>query len=163
MSCPACPRALNGWFRGCVTAAVTLAALPVVGAILSLPYRGFESLSVLVPFLLFFLPVTLILVCLLSAIPAALVIMFAEAFRIRSVLFYVPAGTAIGAFNWRITVGAIHPLGLLFALAGTLAGFAYWFVAGRYAGDDGRRLCASRPHSETSPPPHVALRAWRDR
>lgn len=118
---------------------MTLAALPVIGMVLSLPHRGFESLSVLVPFVLFFLPVTLIMVCLLSAIPAALVIMFGEAFRIHSVLFYVPAGTAIGAFIWRITVGTSHPLGLLFVLAGALAGFAYWSIAGRYAGDDGPR------------------------
>ena len=163
MSCAACPRALNGWFRGCVTAAVTLAALPVFGMVLSLPYRGFESLSILIPFVLFFLPVTLIMVCLLSAIPAALVIMFGEAFRIRSVLFYVPAGTAIGGFIWRITVGGSHPLGLLFLLASALAGFAYWSVAGRYAGDDGRRLRARQSRSEKLPPPRAALRVLPDR
>jgi hypothetical protein len=79
------------------------------------------------------------------------------------VLFYVLAGTAIGGFIWRITVGGSHPLGLLFLLAGALAGFAYWSVAGRYAGDDGWRLCARQSHSETSPPPHAAPQASLDR
>lgn len=139
MSCDSCPRVVNGWFRGCLTAATTLAALPVIAMILSLPYRGLEeNLGGIITLVLFVLPLILILVCLLSGMPAALVILFGEALRIRSVLFYVPAGAAIGAFIWRITVGANHPLGLLFVLAGALAGIAYWFAAGKYAGEEGQ-------------------------
>lgn len=164
MSCAACSRVVNGWFRGCLTATATLGALPAVGFVVSVPYRNFqESLGVLTGTVAFVFFVIFCLICLLSGIPTALVIMFGEAFRIRSMLFYVLTGAAVGAFIWRITFGIIHPLALLFALAGALAGFVYWSIAGRYAGDDGRSLGARRPHSETSPPPHAALRAWRDR
>ncbi|MBR0747978.1 hypothetical protein JQ582_28975 [Bradyrhizobium japonicum] len=122
-----------------MTAATTLAAMPVIAMILSLSYRGLEeNLGGIITLVLFVLPLILILVCLLSGMPAALVILFGEALRIRSVLFYVPAGAAIGAFIWRITVGANHPLGLLFGLAGALAGIAYWFAAGKYAGEEGQ-------------------------
>ena len=140
MSCDSCPRLVNGWFRGCVAATTTFAALPIVAMILSLPQRGLEeSLGVIFAYVLFALPLTLILTCLLSGIPAALVIMFGEALHIRAVLFYLAAGAAIGTFSWAITIGAYHPLGLLFALAGALAGIAYWSVAGRYAGKEGGR------------------------
>jgi hypothetical protein len=121
-----------------MAATATLGALPTIGFIVSLPLRNFrESLGVLTGMVAFVL-VIFFFICLLSGIPAALVIMFGEALRIRSVLFYVLTGVAVGVFIWRITFGVIHPLALLFVLAGALAGFAYWSVAGRYAGDDGR-------------------------
>jgi hypothetical protein len=124
---------MDGRFRGCSTATATLGALPVIAAVLSLPYRGFEGLGVLVPLILFVLPLTLILVCLLSGMPSALVIWLGESFGIRSVLFYAPAGAAIGAL---IANGIF---GTLFEMDALLR----W--------------------PETSPPPRVAPRAWRDR
>jgi hypothetical protein len=136
MSCDSCPRLVNGWFRGCLAATTILGALPVIAVILSLPYRGFqENLGVIAA--LFVLPLTLILICLPSGMPAALVILLGESLRIRSVLFYAAVGAAIGALISEFIVGAIHPLSLLFGLAGCLAGVAYWSVAGRHAGDGG--------------------------
>lgn len=136
MSCAACPRVVNGWLRGCLTATVTLGALPAIGFVVSVPYRNSqESLGVLTGAVAFVF-VIFCLICLLSGIPTALVIMFGEVFRIRSILFYVLTGAVVGVFIWRITFGIMHPLALLFALAGALAGFVYWSIAGRYAGND---------------------------
>ena len=135
MSCDACPRAMNGWFRGCLAATATLGALPVFTAILSLPYRGFpEGLGPIVALILFFLPITLIFTCLLSGMPSALVIWLGESFGIRSVLFYAPAGAAIGALIAGGIFGTLVEMDVLFALAGCLAGVAYWFAAGKNAG-----------------------------
>ena len=137
MSCDACPRVVNGWFRGCLTATATLSALPITGVILSLPYRGFqENFGVLILFVLCLLPLTLILTCLLSGMPAALVILLGEALRIRSVLFYAPTGATIGALIARSIFGTNLPWNALLVVAGCLAGIAYWFAAGQYAGDD---------------------------
>ena len=139
MACDSCPRVVNGWFRGCLTATATLGALPLFARIVSLPYRDFqEGLGPIVALFLFFLPLTLIVTCLLSGIPAALVILFSESLRIRSVLFYAPVGAAIGALIVRPIFGTNLPLNALFVLAGCLAGIAYWFAAGKYAGDERR-------------------------
>lgn len=138
MSCAACPRVVNGWFRGCLTATATLGALPAIGFVVSVPYRNFqESLGILTGTVAFVF-VIFCLICLLSGIPTALVIMLGEAFRIRWMSFYVLTGAAVGVFIWRMTFGIIHPLALLFVLAGALAGSVCWSIAGRYAGDDGR-------------------------
>ena len=139
MSCDACPRALNGWFRACLTAAATLGALPVIGTILMLPYRGLqESLGASAAVVIFVL-LMLVLTCLLSMMPAALVILFSESFRIRSILFYAPSGAAIGALIAGLIFGTSLPFSALFGLAGCVAGITYWFVAGRYAGEERRR------------------------
>jgi hypothetical protein len=128
MACTACPRALDGWFRGCLAATATLGALPVLAAILSLPDRGFpEGLAPIVP-------LVLILTCLLSGMPSALVIWLGESLRIRSVLFYAAAGAAIGALIANGIFGTLFEMDGLFALAGCLAGVAYWSAAGKDAG-----------------------------
>ena len=135
MSCAACPRALNGWFRGCLAATATLGALPVLASILSLPDRGIpEALGPIIPLVLFVLPITLILTCLLSGMPSALVIWLGESLRIRSVLFYATAGAAIGALIASSIFGTLFEMDALFALAGCLAGAAYWSAAGKSAG-----------------------------
>jgi hypothetical protein len=112
-----------------------LGALPIFAAILSLPHRGFpEGLGPIVVLVLIFLPITLIFTCLLSGIPAALVIWLGESFRIRSVFFYAPAGATIGALIGYGIFGTRPALEALFTFAGCLAGVAYWFAAGRGAG-----------------------------
>lgn len=88
----------------------------------------------IVALVLLFLPITLIFTCLLSGMPAGLVIWLGEAFRIRSVFFYAPAGAAIGVLIGGGIFGKVLALDALFALAGCLAGVAYWFAAGRDAG-----------------------------
>lgn len=137
MPCQACPRVVTGWFRGCLAATATVGTLPVIGVIVTLPYRGFqENLAVLMLFVLCLLPLTLILTCLLSGVPAALVILFGEALHIRSVIFYALTGAAIGAFLARSIFGTNLPWSALLIVAGCLAGIAYWLAAGRFAGDD---------------------------
>lgn len=104
-----------------------------------LPYRSFqESLGATTATVVFVL-LMLVLTCLLSVMPAALVILFSESFRIRSVLFYAPSGAAIGALIAGLIFGTSLPFSVLFGLAGCLAGIAYWFVAGRYAGQERRQ------------------------
>jgi hypothetical protein len=77
-------------------------------------------------------------------VPILLVIVAAEAFSIRSVLFYALAGALLGCvlylnfggWNW----GAITVQGFarreieIMAAAGIVAGFVYWAIAGRNAG-----------------------------
>ncbi|QOZ69967.1 hypothetical protein WN72_29370 [Bradyrhizobium arachidis] len=109
--------------------------MPVLAAILSLPDRGFpEGLAPIVPLILIVLPITLILTCLLSGMPSALVIWLGESLRIRSVLFYAAAGAAIGALIANGIFGTLFEMDGLFALAGCLAGVAYWSAAGKDAG-----------------------------
>jgi hypothetical protein len=91
-------------------------------------------LGPIVALILFFLPITLIFTCLLSGMPSALVIWLGESFGIRSVLFYAPAGAAIGALIAGGIFGTLVEMDVLFALAGCLAGVAYWFAAGKNAG-----------------------------
>lgn len=51
-------------------------------------------------------------------------------------LFYVCGGAAIGVLIGALIFRAVPQLGVLFVVAGGLAGIAYWSVAGRYAGDE---------------------------
>ncbi len=77
-------------------------------------------------------------------VPVLLVIVAAEAFSIRAVLFYATAGALLGCvlylnldgWNW----GAVSVQGFarreieVMAAAGIVAGFVYWALAGRNAG-----------------------------
>lgn len=77
-------------------------------------------------------------------VPVLLVIVAAEAFSIRSLLFYATAGALLGCvlylnldgWNW----GAVSVQGFarremeIMAAAGIVAGFVYWMIAGRNAG-----------------------------
>ena len=77
-------------------------------------------------------------------VPVLLVIVAAEAFSIRSLLFYAAAGALLGCvlylnfggWNW----GAVTVQGFarreieIMAAAGIVAGFVYWVIAGRNAG-----------------------------
>jgi hypothetical protein len=77
----------------------------------------------------------------LSLLPAMIVIALAEAFRLRSVLFYAAAGglEALAlcysfGFTYRPSDGAISPFMQAFAASGIAAGLVYWLIAGRNAG-----------------------------
>jgi hypothetical protein len=90
--------------------------------------------------------VTAILVAGLSFFPALVVILLAEGFRLRSVLFYGFVGAAIGFLYSPFGTGAVRwwfevndqvvsrrPTELIVA-AGIGAGLVYWAIAGRNAG-----------------------------
>lgn len=79
-----------------------------------------------------------------AAFPALLLVIAAEAFAIRSMLFYAIAGGMLGAIlilgtdGWDLRSlqndsGARRELEIM-AAAGIIAGFVYWAMAGRKAG-----------------------------
>jgi len=146
VSCDACPRVLDGWFRGCATATATLGAV-----VLFLIIRDFgsieQALNITCFMALLALPLTMILTCLLTALPAGLVIWFSERLSIRSGIFYAGVGAVIGVLIFALIIKGLSatpvvlpqsaivvPFSIVFGVAGCLAGIAYWFVAGRHAG-----------------------------
>lgn len=77
--------------------------------------------------------------------PAFLVIALAETFNFRSVLYYLIAGGLCGVIGYMLSdpgahlagTGTVQPLTKelqLVAVAGIIAGFVYWLIAGRSAG-----------------------------
>jgi hypothetical protein len=89
-------RAIKGWLAACGTAT---AAIYVLGLLLFVVAAGTRSMTVTrVDFIasLILLPVILVFTCLLTAIPAALVVWISEVSRIRSALFFGFAGGAVG-------------------------------------------------------------------
>jgi hypothetical protein len=80
----------------------------------------------------------------MSVLPLFLVIVLAESFRLRSVLFYALAGVVIALLGYYGAgfgveesidqAGPISPGAELAAAAGAVFGLVYWLVAGRNAG-----------------------------
>ena len=136
-----CSRAVGGWLAGCGAATAVLGvftfALMVIGSGGDVTRLVGGIIGALFPLFL-----TFVLICVLTGIPATIVIWVSEKFRISAIAFFGCAGAAIGGvsvellwqgFAWR---GPPAPVGvdLLFAIAGLTAGLAYWRVAGKYAG-----------------------------
>jgi hypothetical protein len=84
-----------------------------------------------------------------AVLPALLIVIAAEAFSIRSVLFYAIAGGLLGAVlilnsdGWNMSAiqidGSARRELEVMAAAGIVAGFVYWAIAGRKAGAWRRR------------------------
>ena len=127
-------RALKGWLAGCgtATAVIYIALLGIVatgpGGI-SIDFTDGGVFALLLPSLL-----VLVATCALTGVPPALVIWLGEKFRIRSFLFYGCAGGVIGILGQTLLFRSFSIFTWLFVLAGCLAGFDYWHVAGRHAG-----------------------------
>lgn len=79
-----------------------------------------------------------------ALLPALAIIAIAEAFAIRTVLFYAAGGAAVAALlylnfrDWdtlalRVNGFARREIEIM-AAAGIVAGFVYWAIAGRHAG-----------------------------
>lgn len=126
--------AIKGWLAACGTAT---AAIYVLGLLLFVIAAGARSMTVTsVDFIasLIFLPVILVFTCLLTAIPAALVVWISEVSRIRSALFFGFAGGAVGALSQAIVFQSFFfPAAGFFALAGFAAGLTYWRIAAKPA------------------------------
>jgi hypothetical protein len=128
-------RALKGWLAGCGTATAVI-YIAVLGIVATAP-GGLSNFSdggvfaLLLPSLL-----VLVVTCALTGVPAALVIWLTEKFRIRSFLFYGCAGGAIGILGQTLLFRSFSIFTWLFVVAGFLAGFDYWYVAGRHAGGE---------------------------
>ncbi|MFB6450391.1 hypothetical protein [Bradyrhizobium tunisiense] len=131
-----CPHALKGWFRACVTASAVLHAIMLASLIGALNSAG--QLVSLLSMFIFVLPLTLIIVCALTGLPAGAAIWLAERLRIRSMLFYAASGAAIGWLFCALLFQTVGSFGASFVIAGGAAGLVYWFVAGRYAGEEGQ-------------------------
>ena len=132
-------RAIMGWLAGSAAATAVISAF-ILGMLAMAPggdLTGFVrgSLTLLLPALLVF-----VVTCLLTGIPAALVIWLSEKFRIRSILFFGCAGAVTGALGQGVLVGAFGRWPSrsvwLFVVAGFVAGMVYWRIAGRHAGRD---------------------------
>lgn len=83
-----------------------------------------------------------------SLLPAMVVIALAEAFRLRSIVFYAAAGGALAfayCYGFGLTgSGMDFPFAVLvrsFVASGIVAGLVYWLIAGRHAG----RWCEQAP------------------
>jgi hypothetical protein len=101
------------------------------GGIFSVRFAG-SAIALLFPALLIF-----IITCLLTGMPAAVVIWLSEKFRIQSVFFFGCVGAAIGSLSQNLLLRALVPppsVSLLFVVAGLAAGMAYCVVAGKRAG-----------------------------
>jgi hypothetical protein len=72
--------------------------------------------------------------------PAAVVIVAAEIFRLRSVFYFLAVGGALGVLLNRVSSGGEFTIAfpdradLVFPAAGLAAGFVYWLVVGRLSG-----------------------------
>jgi hypothetical protein len=129
-------RAFGGWLAGCgaATAVVGVFTVVVMGIASAGDVGGI--LAAAFPLFLVF-PV----ICVLTSIPAAIVIWVSEKFRIRAIGFFGSAAAGIGGASVELLsrmFGRSGPasVNLLFAVAGLAAGLVYWRVAGRYAGCD---------------------------
>jgi len=137
MACEARLRAFDGLFYGCLTATAVLDAMIFVALALIAPEPSLKQ-AVVGTFLaaLFVVPLTFFATCLLTCLPAAILIWLGERLRTGAMAFYVGSGAVVGALFCALLFKAIGWLGAAFVLAGGPAGFVYWRLAGRYVGED---------------------------
>jgi hypothetical protein len=132
-----CSRTFEGWLAGCGAATAVLSGFALI---LLMVTSGGDIARILIGIVALPFPSFLIFVgiCLLTAIPAAIVIWLSEELRIRSVVFFGCIGGAIGVLIAALLFQSFISLiaGCLFGLSGCVAGLNYWYVAGRYAGQD---------------------------
>jgi len=147
---------VGGYFAAALTATIVLTFEFSVGAYFqSSTYTGpFNNWIVLALMPVFsFLPIVAA-----SALPAALMICYAERHRVRSALVYGLAGAVVGVLAYllyalllMVTAGTSKGFGqqcvdwgiakcagstlLMFCMPGSAGALVYWFIAGRRAGE----------------------------
>jgi hypothetical protein len=143
----------------CVVAAVAAAFGMVLPASLSIEDPKPDGIALAVATIGIFASFHAIL--LYATLPAMLVIVLAEALRLRSFLFYGFAGAALAlgpAYGWdlsflRIADDDFGTPGLeTVAAIGIAAGFVYWALAGRNAGQWRTRAAFHPPRPQIHPP-----------
>ena len=132
-------RAFGGWLAGCGAATAVYGGAGLVGSAIASGVDIITMLSASMAALpLLFL--AFLIICMVTAIPAAVVSCVSEKLGIRSVLFFAGGGAVIGWVSATLFLGvslAMHlGAGWIFPLAGFAAGTAYWYVAKRYTGQD---------------------------
>lgn len=146
-------RQLKGWVFGCGAAtAVIILAILFVFAAASLSQDSHTTRTVAegvlvlggqVYFVLIFSPVIFLVTCLLTGIPAAILVWLSRKFQISEIAYFACAGAALGAASVELLVRSLGSppssgytvqslYDLVFALAGLAAGLVYWFVAVRH-------------------------------
>jgi hypothetical protein len=127
-----CSRAFGGWLAGCGAATAVLSGFALI---LLMVTSGGDITRLLVGIVALPFPSFLVFVgiCLLTAIPALIVIWLSEEFRVRSVVFFCCAGGAISVLIAVLLFPSFTSLiaDCLFGLSGCVAGLSYWYVAGR--------------------------------
>ncbi|WP_145928109.1 hypothetical protein [Bradyrhizobium neotropicale] len=129
-------RVIKGWLSGCVTATIAAEVCFIVASMWE-NYRA-NVLPAASDYLMGFgitAPFVLLVIGVLTAIPAVIVIGLTERFRVRSLLFYVCSGGVTGGLGQSLLELSFFRI-WVFALAGCAAGLIYWYVAGRHAGRD---------------------------
>lgn len=135
-----CSRAFGSWLAGCGAATAVISA--VGQTFLMVTSRG-DAAQLLYGIVLLLIPsaAVFVITCLLTAIPAAIVVWLTEGLQIRAVGFFACAGAAIGALSITVLIRspAVWTSGLvcLFAAAGSIAGLTYWFVMRELAAGEG--------------------------
>ena len=131
-------RLVQGWLAGCLAAPAVLSALMLAGlATTSSGIGAFLGAAIFVSWV----PVlVLIITGGLTLIPAAVIVLVSERFRIRSILFFAVVGAVMGGLmEYRLGFMKLAQSPeldrLLYVSAGLAAGHAYWFAAGRHAGE----------------------------
>jgi len=123
-------RAMKGWLAACATTTAAIYVLVLLVSVSGASAPAMVAAGVNLVVGLIFVPVVLIVICLLTAIPAALVVWISEVSRTRSALFFGFAGGAIGVFSQTILLQSLSlPFVAFFATAGFVAGLTYWHVA----------------------------------
>lgn len=121
-------RGLKGWLAACAAATAALYAIVFIVLVIAPSLAiGTSSRPVAlsgqgVMFSLILFPLIMIVVCLVSAIPAALVVFVAESLRIRAALFFGCAGAARGVLGQIVVYQSLNDSAWLFAAAGLVAG-----------------------------------------
>jgi hypothetical protein len=127
-------RATKGWLAACGTATAAIYVLVLLFVASGPNPRAFMLGWVDLAASLIFLPVILVVTCVLTVVPAALVIWLSERFQMRSALFFGCAGGATGALGQIILFqGFVSIVAALFILVGFLAGLIYWRIARKAA------------------------------
>jgi hypothetical protein len=125
-------RGIKGWLAAGAAATAALYAilffLLVLAPSLAIgtSYRpmAIHSQGVLVSLILF--PLITIVVCLVSAIPAAFAVFLAESLGIRAALFFGCAGAVTGVLGQIVVFQSLNGSAWVFAAAGLVAGLTYW-------------------------------------
>jgi hypothetical protein len=116
---------------------------------------------------IFFSPVLLVLLLSVMWMPAAIGVLIAEAFAIRSLIFHAGNGAIVAWVTWSL-FGNLDNSGIpltqptAVVAAGLAGGLAYWAIAGWNAGfwkpvfrSPGPTSTTPLPLDPASPPPHI--------
>jgi hypothetical protein len=148
---------MEGWLAGCLTATAVIDGF--LDFFIGLAeFRQTGSPLAVIGTIVISVAITLVMVCLLSAIPAAVVIWLSKRLQIGSVWFFGGTGAIAGGSSYFLLLSLLSrdpsrppstelsSLVPLFVVAGLAAGVAYWLVAVRHAGE--RRSAGPPPASE---------------